>query len=149
VAHTFNHVGLTVADIPTSARFYAQFGFTPEEPNAVVCNDQWIKTMSGYPDAELKIAWLQLDGTTLELLQYDQPAGGSATPLGTKDAGSAHVAVGVDDVEGEYARLTAAGVQFRSKPISVPDGDFAGIKAVYAIDPDGNALELIQLPASD
>jgi catechol 2,3-dioxygenase-like lactoylglutathione lyase family enzyme len=147
MAHSFNHVGLTVADIATSARFYAQFGFTPEEPEAVVCDEQWIKTMSKYPDADLRIAWLELDGVTLELLQYESPVGGKTTPLGTNDAGSAHVAIGLDDVEAEYARLSAAGINFRSEPITVPDGPFAGIQAVYAIDPDGNTVELIQMPA--
>jgi catechol 2,3-dioxygenase-like lactoylglutathione lyase family enzyme len=147
VPHTFNHVGITVSDIAESARFYARFGFGPEEPTPVPCTDQWIKTMSGFPEAELKIAWLELDGITLELLQYDRPAGGKSTPLATKDAGSAHVAVGLDDVESEYARLTSEGVQFRSAPITVPDGQWAGIKAVYAIDPDGNTVELIQMPA--
>jgi catechol 2,3-dioxygenase-like lactoylglutathione lyase family enzyme len=145
--HTFNHMGLTVADIQASARFYGLLGFTPVEPEAVVCDEQWIKTMSGYPDADLRIAWLDLDGITLELLQYESPDGGDSSPLETKDAGSAHVAVGLDDVEAEYARLLAEGVKFRSEPITVPDGIWAGIKAVYATDPDGNTVELIQMPA--
>jgi lactoylglutathione lyase len=145
MAPNFNHVGLTVADIPTSARFYSLLGFTPEEPDAVVCDGQWIKTMSGFSDADLRIAWLELDGVSLELLQYESPTGGSSSPLATKDAGSAHVAVGMEDVEAEYARLSAVGVQFRSEPITVPDGVWAGTKAVYAVDPDGNTVELIQM----
>lgn len=146
MAHSFNHVGLTVSDIAESARFYSLFGFTPEKPDAVVCDDQWIKVMSGYPDADLRIAWMELDGMTLELLQYESPAGGVSTPLATKDAGSAHVAVELDDVEAEHARLTSEGVEFRSAPITVPDGPWAGVKAVYAVDPDGNVIELIQMP---
>lgn len=146
MAPVFNHVGFTVTDIAQSAKFYSQFGFSPAEPEAVDCKDQWIKTMSDYEDAELKIAWLELDGITLELLQYIRPEGGKRTPLETKDSGSAHVAVGIDDVQAEYERLSAEGVEFRSAPITVPDGPWAGIKAVYATDPDGNTCELIQLP---
>ena len=147
MAYSINHFGLTVADISRSAAFYAQFGFEPPDAEAVDCTDQWIKTMSGFPDAELKIAWLSLNGITLELLQYVSPAGAKRTSLETKDAGSAHVAIGVDDIEDEHARLSAQGVTFRSAPITVPDGPWAGVKAVYATDPDGNTVELLQIPA--
>jgi catechol 2,3-dioxygenase-like lactoylglutathione lyase family enzyme len=48
----------------------------------------------------------------------------------------------VEDIEGESARLRAAGVKFRNEIVSGPGG-----KQVLAIDPAGNLIELFQ-PAS-
>ena len=144
MGHKFDHVGLTVTDIARSAAFYARFGFTPSDPEPTDCVEPWIKTLTGFPDAEVRIAFQELDGVLLELLQYVAPEGGKKTSLLAKDAGSAHVAIGVDDVHEEYARLVAEGVEFCSEPVVIPDGIWKGMKIVYAIDPDGNIIELSQ-----
>jgi catechol 2,3-dioxygenase-like lactoylglutathione lyase family enzyme len=140
----FHHVGLTVADIARSARFYARLGFTPERPTPMEFNADWIKTMTGLDDAHVLIAHLQLDSTVLELLQYLAPTGAKSATLANADAGSAHIAVGTNDLSREYERLKSRGVAFRSPPITVPDGPLAGGRAVYAADPDGNTVELVE-----
>ena len=45
----------------------------------------------------------------------------------------------VDDLDGEIARLTAAGVQFRNAVVTGPGG-----AQVLAVDPSGNLVELFQ-----
>ena len=45
----------------------------------------------------------------------------------------------VDDIEGEVARLTEEGVQFRNEVVTGPGG-----AQVLAVDPSGNLVELFQ-----
>ena len=61
----------------------------------------------------------------------------------TYNPGSAHIAVSVDDVFAEVERLSALGVKFRSQPITIREGAFAGARAVYGIDPDGYTVEFV------
>ena len=58
--------------------------------------------------------------------------------------GLRHVAFEVDDLEGLYARLTAAGVPFVSPPVIVPFKVVGNIRKrlCYLKDPDGAIVEL-------
>ncbi|MBU6207858.1 MAG: VOC family protein, partial [Alphaproteobacteria bacterium] len=56
------------------------------------------------------------------------------------DVGYTHICVTVDDIEAEYARLTALGIPFHCSPRHA-----AGLcKATYLRDPDGNIVELME-----
>jgi catechol 2,3-dioxygenase-like lactoylglutathione lyase family enzyme len=55
------------------------------------------------------------------------------------DHGITHVCFQVDDLDSWHQRLTAAGVEFTSAPQT-----FGPVKNVYALDPDGNIVELIE-----
>jgi hypothetical protein len=144
--NSFNHVGSTSLTFRPRPRFPALHGVTQEEPEAAVSEDRWIKRMTRFPDAALRIAWLELDGIALELTQYEISTRDSKTALTTKGAGSAHLAMGLDGLEAEHARLAAKEVEFRSDPITVPHGPRTRVKAVYAVDPDENPVELIETP---
>lgn len=74
-------------------------------------------------------------------LRKPEPTVPEAAPVST--TGRAHIAVAVDDVTAESQRLTAAGITFVSAPVTVPDGNLAGVTAVYARDPDGNSVEIL------
>lgn len=142
--YTPDHVGITVADIETSAEFYHRLGFGPYPPNINVADKEWIKVMTGFDDAHLRITQMSLGKVRLELLQYVTPEGEKQVTTRTCDAGNAHMGINVDDLAWEYERLTEMGVEFRSAPIVVSDGADAGVKAVYLSDPDGNTVELVE-----
>jgi len=74
------------------------------------------------------------NGTMLELI----PGKGPLTPPHLDDPGIRHLAIQVDDFDGAYARLQAAGVRFLGDPISKQ-----GNRLVFFADPDGNILHLI------
>ncbi|MGH3430995.1 MAG: VOC family protein [Mycobacteriales bacterium] len=98
----------------------------------------------------VRLRWAELDlgsGQILELFQYLEPPG---TPLEqrTSDPGSVHLALNVDDIHTIHTRLIAAGVTTRSEPIPIPTGNWAGAWSLYAVDPDGVTIELIQLPGA-
>ena len=63
---------------------------------------------------------------------------------GTANPGTAHVCVSVDDLRAVHRTLRRAGVEFVSEPVLVTSGANKGRIAVYAKDPDGIRVELLQ-----
>jgi len=59
-----------------------------------------------------------------------------------------HLGFTVDDLWAAYRELTAAGVHFKSEPVSPTTGPNKGGWAVYFVDPDGTTLEMIQRPTA-
>jgi catechol 2,3-dioxygenase-like lactoylglutathione lyase family enzyme len=66
-------------------------------------------------------------------------------PLPQNALGAQHVAMLVDDVAARKSQLEAAGVTFLSEITVVDEGVLAGWRWVYFLDPDGNALELVEV----
>lgn len=139
-----HHTGLNVVDIEISTTFYESIGFTRAMPAPLEIKEaQWAATVLGVAEPHLKVMFLELQGAQLELIEFVAPPGSGSPSLAVSDPGRGHIAIAVDDVVAEYDRLSAIGVGFISKPIHVEDGDFAGVTAVYGVDPDGNSFELI------
>jgi lactoylglutathione lyase len=147
------HTGLTVSDLDRSIAFY-------RDVLGLELVSQWdsaqpyLRTVVGYPDAELRIALLRLprsragvSGHHIELLEYRTPRGARGD-ANTFNPGNAHVAFMVEDLDAAYAELSAKGVRFKSAPVAVTHGRNAGAKAVYLFDPDDITLEFIQPAAA-
>ena len=67
--------------------------------------------------------------------------GDASAPVGAADStGFKHLAMLVDDLEAECARLKAAGVTFTTEPTVINDH----LRIAFFLDPEGNALELMQ-----
>ncbi len=142
-----DHFSLPVADIDRSTRFYEQLGFARNADKPIDVDTQWIKEMTGVADAHLEVQTLNMGEAVLELLHYVTPTLPSHADAALTSPGSAHVAICVDDVASEFERLTAMGVKFRSKVLTIPQGlAFAGTSTVYGVDPDGYAFEILQWP---
>ena len=58
------------------------------------------------------------------------------------DFGIAHLCFEVDDLDVEYNRMKACGMDFQSPPVNFGDGS----RYVYGKDPDGNILEFLEAP---
>lgn len=141
----FNHMSVTTRDLDRSLSFYEgvlglrRLGRGESEA-------AHLSRIIGFSDVRLR--WAELDvgkGQFLELFEYLSPKG---TPLTqrTCDPGSLHIAFEIDDLHGTYARLRAEGVLTRSPPVSITSGDWSGAKSLYAVDPDGVTVELVELP---
>jgi catechol 2,3-dioxygenase-like lactoylglutathione lyase family enzyme len=105
-----------------------------------------IGAVTGFDGARIRYADLDAGGGRLvELLQYLSPAA-AAAPVAPNVPGSGHVAIQVADIAGALSRLRAAGVAIRSSgPVAIEDdGDWAGVTCLYATDPDGFTVELIE-----
>jgi lactoylglutathione lyase len=142
------HTGLTVSDLERSIAFYRDI-LGLELVSRWDSAQPYLRTVVGFPDAELRIALLRLPGSAapsdhlIELLEYRTPRGvrGDAR---TCNPGNGHVAFMVEDVDRAHAELRAKGVRFRSAPVEVDHGRNKGAKVVYFLDPDDITLELIQ-----
>jgi catechol 2,3-dioxygenase-like lactoylglutathione lyase family enzyme len=143
------HTGITVSDLDRSIAFYRDcLGL--ELVTRWESSQPYLRTVVGFPDAELRIALLRVpamapgvSGHHIELLEYRTPRGQRGDAR-TCNPGNAHVAFVVDDLDRVHADLSARGVRFKSAPVEVTHGRNAGAKAVYLLDPDDVTLEFIQ-----
>lgn len=143
------HTGLTVSDLDRSVAFYRDL-LGLELITQWDSSQPYLRTVVGYPDAELRIALLRLPegrgggpGHHIELLEYRRPRG-SRGDANTYNPGNGHVAFMVEDLEATYTELKAEGVRFKSAPVDITHGRNAGGRAVYFFDPDDITLEMIQ-----
>jgi catechol 2,3-dioxygenase-like lactoylglutathione lyase family enzyme len=140
-----NHVGICVSDLSRAITFYRDLlGFNVAYERGEV-TAEYMPRLVGIPGARLKIAGLDIPGLHLDLLEYIEPHGATAAGP-TYDVGNGHIGFNVDDIWAAYNRLTAAGVRFKSEPVSITQGPNKGGWAVYFVDPDGVTLEMIQKP---
>ncbi|MEQ9812071.1 MAG: VOC family protein [Azospirillaceae bacterium] len=146
---SFHHTSFTVSDVDRAAAWFIEH-FGMERLGGGDYDFDYIKRQTGFADADLKIAVLGFPGQAgrpgrdvLELIEYRSPAGAPADTA-TNRPGNAHLCFAVEDIEAEHARLSAAGVEFRSTPNTVTFGVNAGAKAVYLVGPDDIRLELFQ-----
>jgi catechol 2,3-dioxygenase-like lactoylglutathione lyase family enzyme len=143
-----HHTGIQVADLDRSVAFYRDIlGFElvfQWNPQA-----DYIRTIVGYPGADIHAAILRMPGSDyfLEILEYRNV---EKAPVDTRTAnpGTAHIAFFTDDCDGLYAELTAKGVESVSAPVTPTIGPNTGGRAVYMIDPDGIRVEFIQTKRS-
>ena len=146
-ARAIDHVSVTCASIDRSLTFYRDgLGLAVLERG--VESDERIGAVIGLPGARLRFADLALgDGRVVQLLEYEAPVGRALAPQ-PNDAGAAHVALAVDDVEAAARRLHDHGFPSRSAPILLDDHDgrWKDVKIAYVDDPDGFVVELIQRP---
>ena len=141
-----HHTGLTVSSLEKSLAFYRDllgfevvFQWNPRAP--------YIGELLGYPEVDLHAAILSMPNSEvfLELLEYRGIAK-NKVDMANGNIGNAHIAFFVDELEPLYERLKASGVRTVSAPITPTIGPNRGGRAVYAIDPDGFRVELIQTP---
>ncbi len=138
-----HHFAFTVADMGRSRAFYESFGLELMSEREV--EGGYVEEITGVPGAHLRIVHLTGYGHNVELLQYLAPAGADRSRA-FEDTGSAHLCFLTDDLDAECERLAAAGVPFRSPgPVTTTSGPNKGGRGIYVEDPDGNAVEIVQL----
>jgi catechol 2,3-dioxygenase-like lactoylglutathione lyase family enzyme len=141
-----HHVGITVADLDRSIAFYTGvLGLELASEPTPVFDDPELGPAVGVPGAALRCVLLHLGDGLLELLQYSSPPSPVPEPLPQNALGAQHVAIEVDDLAERKAELESRGVSFLSEINVVDDGVLAGWRWVYFADPDGNALELVEI----
>jgi catechol 2,3-dioxygenase-like lactoylglutathione lyase family enzyme len=136
-----HHVGATVNDLDRALAFYTGvLGFEPlfrhdfvDVPGAAL----------GVPGpARLRWGYLRAGEVLIELHEYATPRGGHRTCC---DAGTSHIALGVDDIDRACAVLAEVpGFRLFAEPARIEEGAQAGTRWVYGSDPFGVVLELYE-----
>jgi len=141
------HVNINVKNFERSLEFYKMVGFKvvldlADGPNKG--NDQGLNI----PNSRARAALLTLSddprATRIDLIEWKQPATEGAPYPHLYHTGIARIALFTKDVEGEYARLKANGVEMVSEPVTMRFANRAGAKFFCFKDPDGTFLELIE-----
>jgi glyoxylase I family protein len=122
-----DHIELVTADPKRTEQFYTDIlGFTVRRRDRVPT-----------PSGPLDLVYLDLGGTTVELMSYPEAAL-EPRPAGER-LGYRMMALEVDDMDGAIAALKANGVDTTWGPIRRQAYARAEIR-----DPDGNSIELRQ-----
>lgn len=143
--HGINHVAISTADIERLSAFYIeQLGF------AEVFRLNWdightaLDNITGLTDSSSRIIMLRCGNACVELFEYRTPTPKPGDPnRPVCDHGITHICLQVTDIDAEHARLAAAGMRFHCPPQAVG----GKIRATYGRDPDGNVVELLEVPA--
>lgn len=105
-----DHVGFAVADLDRSLAFYRDL-LGMQVLWERVYEEEYVRTLVGYPTATLRCAYLQIPGSTvkLELLEYQNVAREHPV-LRRGNPGNGHLALAVADLDCLCGDLKAAGV---------------------------------------
>lgn len=142
-----HHFCLIVSDLDRTIDFYGRLGLVLSKRFRNAGDDLGVKLFGAQwgvdqAHADVDQAVMHLDGVAVEFIQPLDPR----TKPYHKDpthAGSAHLAVRVEDIEAEVAKLQGNGVTFHT-PVNVHvDGDSV-IRWCFFRDPDGICVELVE-----
>lgn len=141
-----HHTAISTRDLERSLAFYRDLlGFEPvldfswPEGTTDMNRTHRLEQTSG------RVVLLKAGNAMIELFEYATPAPRPLDPdRRLCDHGLTHLCIDVDDLDAEYARLSAAGVEFHCAPV-----DYGTVKCTYGRDPDGNVLELQEVKSAD
>jgi catechol 2,3-dioxygenase-like lactoylglutathione lyase family enzyme len=107
---SFDHVGITVADLDTVTAFFAGLGLEAE--GRTFMEGEFVDTVIGIPDSRSEVVMLRLPdgGTALELSSFVRPDHEPGSPAAmSNELGLRNLGFEVDDLKGIVDRLAADG----------------------------------------
>jgi len=148
-ARAVHGVAITVEDMERSVAFYSTVLFF-EKVSDVRTSGPEVERLLGVAGARVRVVTMRLGAERIELLEFLAPKG-RPIPADAQgnDRWSQHIAIIVNDIDQAYQWLRRHNVaQISPEPQRLPDWNpsVGGIRAFYFKDPDGHALELVQLP---
>jgi glyoxylase I family protein len=134
-----HHVAIGVPDFQKGLEFYRDvLGFEVMSQGQISGNEPANRTI-GLDDIHAEVAMLKAPNAFIELWQYSNPAPEDHRQR-PSDYGYPHFALQVTDIQQEYDRMRAAGMEFVGEPV-----DFGTASAIYGKDPFGNVIELYEI----
>jgi len=139
---SFDHVGITVADLDAATEFFSRLGLEVlGDPMAV--EGEFLDTVIGVPGSRTRIVMLRAPsgGTTLELSSFTRPDHVPRSPEAmANELGIRNVAFMVDDLDGLVAQVVADGYSLVG---GVGEWQHA-IRMAYVRGPEGIIVSLAE-----
>lgn len=134
-----HHIAIGVPELDQAVTFYCQaFGFT-EVQRTTIASAPKADQAVGLEGMDADMAMLKAPNCYVELWQYKSPQGVNKISQ-PNDLGYPHMALEVEDIDAEHARLSALGMEFVGPPVN-----FGESSAVYGRDPFGNVIEIYEI----
>jgi glyoxylase I family protein len=144
----FRHIAIIVRSMDAMLSFYQNIlGFRIKR-DSIIDSPKFQKGI-GIPGASARCVHLELPESTveLELFEFAQPDKRDGDHPAINDSGFRHIALVVQNLEATVGELKQKGVAFHSPPIRFEaPKEIRGFKFVYLKDPEGNFIELNELP---
>jgi glyoxylase I family protein len=140
----FSHTGICVSDLQRSIAFYRDvFGF--KQHHSLHFEGEPAAKLLRIKDLVMDVVYLERDGTVIELLYFkDRVESQEVVPREINKIGLTHISFNVDEMGKLLGDIEEAGGAILSETLmGDPDGPSA---AVFATDPDGTLIELVQAP---
>lgn len=139
----FAHLAISTADIGVLAAFYAKVLGTSAARSPRFHNNRRLDRIAAGENIALEAAWIPGPNMQIELMQYFNPPTLRRAASGPRPgSGYRYIALEVDDVAAELARLLSLGA-------TVAQGwPEASRRHAYCADPEGNIL-LLLAPGAD
>ena len=136
-----SHIGICVADLERSLRFYRD-GLGFRETSSLDVSGQPAETLLELEDVRLRAVYLERDGTCIELLHYQRPGhAGDGAPRPMNGLGLTHLSLRVDDLDAVLAHLETFGARTLKQTRTTNPALRAD--AIFVLDPDGTRVELV------
>jgi glyoxylase I family protein len=141
------HVNINVKNFERSLEFYQMVGFKVvldlgDLPDR--SSDKGLNIPNGRARAALLALSDDPHATRIDLIEWKEPQTEGTPYPHLSHAGIARIALFTKNVDEEYERLRANGVETLSAPVTMQFGNRAGAKFFCFRDPDGTFLELIE-----
>jgi glyoxylase I family protein len=137
----FSHLGICVADIDKSLRFYCD-GLGFELAEAYDLDDTAMPGLAETLEVEAPVTMrsqmITKGAVRVELLAYDTPPPHGTPSASRGQLGLTHLAWNVADVDAVAARLVACGGTILEHTAAS-----VGVQLLFVADPDGTRIELI------
>jgi catechol 2,3-dioxygenase-like lactoylglutathione lyase family enzyme len=134
------HTGITTSDLDRSIRFFRDvLGMPVTEP--ALYDDPVMGKITGVPEAAIRIAYVDLPGHKLELLQYLTPLQRRHSDLRPCDSGHLHLSLKVEGIDEVAGRMSQAGFKLAGPIQQVEDA--GGFRVIYTYGFDGLVIELM------
>ena len=136
-----NHVALSVPDVDRALEFYCGLlGFEQLSDSGWPAGTKEADRILAVSGTSARVVHIRTSNLLMELFQFGDCNPAAQDPhRPVIDHGITHLCLAVTDLDAEYARLNAAGMEFHSPPTEV---GLPGVRTVYGRDPFGNVLEL-------
>lgn len=141
-----NHTSFTVRDLDRAIVLFRDgLGFellskAPRDPQAIAA-------ITGVAGGEVTIAFLQGPSHRVELIEYHAPADRGASTPRPCDAGFAHLALDVADMDAALAVAAEHRLGLLGQVYVIDQGPNAGRRVAYFRDDNGLTLEFLEAKA--